>query len=89
MMEKLIDTIKSKSIIIPGYLLKNFRKLDINEKELIIISYLINSDNNLFNYQKIVEDLGYDMKEILTIMNSLSERNLVKIDVKKDNAIHY
>ena len=42
-MDKVVNLLKDKDISIPKLLLKNYKKLNINETELIILIFLINS----------------------------------------------
>ena len=52
---KLINLLKDGSIIVPKILLTNYQQLNIDEKELILLIYLIY--NNEFNPEKIAENL--------------------------------
>lgn len=79
MMDKMIDIIKSSPFCIPSILLKKYKILDIDEKELILLIYLINSDNS-FNPKEIASFLNYDINEVMTIINSLIEKNILKIE---------
>lgn len=83
-MNKIIELLKEKPYIIPSKLLMNYRKLDISEKELIIIIYLINSDL-IFDSIKISKDLNYDHNEVLKMIDNLDKKSLAKIEVKREN----
>lgn len=80
MMDKIIDIIKSEPFYVPSILLKNYRKLDINDSEFILLLYLINTDNS-FNPKQISKDLNYDLNEVMNIINSLTEKDILKIDI--------
>ena len=43
----ILDIIKGQNIVIPYVLLKNMKKLDINYKELIFLSYLSSSSSKI------------------------------------------
>lgn len=80
MMDKVIDIIKSEPFYVPSILLKNYKKLNIDEKEFILLMYLINTDNS-FNPKQISKDLDYDLNEAMNIINSLIEKDILKIDI--------
>lgn len=86
MMDKLKDVLKTRDINIPKMLFLNYKALEINEKELIILIYLLNSDN-AFNPKLISSDLKWDFKDVLENVNELSTKGLIKIEMKTMNKI--
>lgn len=82
---KLINLLKEGNIIIPKILLTNYRKLKINEKELIFLMYLINYPE--FNPENISNELNIKPKDVLTLINSLSKKDIVKIKNRVVNNI--
>lgn len=86
MLEKVIEIIKDKDIVIPRLLFLNYKKLNINEEELILIVYLINM-GNCFDLKKISKDLSTNNKDLLKVINSLIEKGLLEIKVDKENAV--
>jgi len=85
MLEKIVDIIKQKDLTIPNMLFFNYKKLDITEKELILLIYIINS-TPCFNLKKMSEDLNINNKDLLKIINSLTEKDLLEIKVDKKHA---
>lgn len=82
---KLIEIFRDGNIVIPVYFLKNYKKFDINSDEFLFLMYLYNNGNDFsFNPDKISDDLGYDIATIMTLINDLSDKNLLKVDVKKN-----
>lgn len=79
MTDKVKELIKSKPYIIPDILLKNYHQLNITEKELIILVYLINSDLT-FNPKLIASDLNIDLKKLMEAISKLIEKDILKID---------
>jgi len=79
MYKNIVELLKSKTYMIPSTLVKNYRKLDITEKELIFIIYIMNN-NDEFNIKKITEELGFDRKEIMTLIGELSEKNILTLE---------
>ena len=86
MLEKIIDVMKQKDLIIPNMLFFNYKKLDITEKELILLIYIINS-NPCFNLKKMSTDLDINSKELLMTINSLTEKDLLEIIVDKKSTL--
>ena len=83
------DVIKiNDSLIIPGYIIKNLNKLNIDVNELILLLYFINQKNNItFDINKISLDLNLESSKILELINSLNEKNYISIEMKKNNGI--
>lgn len=80
MLGKLTDILKNEPFYIPNILFKNYRKLNITDSELIILIYLINADNT-FNPKQIAKDLNFKLNETMDLINSLIEKNIIKIDI--------
>ena len=80
MLGKVIDILKDNQFYIPSILLKNYRNLNITDSELIILIYLINSDKT-FNPKKISTDLNFELNETMSLIASLTDKGIIKIDV--------
>ena len=80
MLGKVIDMLKDNPFYIPSILLKNYRNLNITDSELIILIYLINSDKT-FNPKKISTDLNFKLNETMSLITSLTDKGIIKIDV--------
>ena len=81
MYKNIVELLKSKTYMIPSTLIKNYLKLNITEKELIFIIYIMNN-NDEFNINLICDDLGYTKKDVMALISSLSEKNLLSLHVK-------
>ena len=86
MVDKMINILKS-NLNVPLILLSNYKKLKINEKELIILIYLMNQKSSVFNPQKISEDLNIEISEVLESIEVLSNADLIAINTLKDNGL--
>lgn len=86
MVDKMINILKS-NLNVPLILLSNYKKLKINEKELIILIYLMNQKSSVFNPQKISEDLNIEISEVLESIEILSNADLITINTLKDNGL--
>ena len=80
MLDKVIKLLKTKPFYIPEILIKNYRKLNISDSELILLIYLINT-TDVFNPKQIAKDLNFKLNEVMEIFNSLIEKNIIKIDI--------
>ena len=86
MVDKMINILKS-NLNVPLILLSNYKKIKINEKELIILIYLMNQKSSVFNPQKISEDLNIEISEVLESIEVLSNSDLITINTLKDNGL--
>lgn len=80
MLEKVSDLISQKPFYIPNLLLKNYKKLNITDSELILVIYLLNEDS-IFNPKKIASDLDMNLSDAMDLINSLNEKNILKIEI--------
>ena len=81
---KLINTLKKGNIVIPLYLIQNYKKLNINLEEFIFLIYLYNiGDKCLFDPNKFAEDLALDTKEVMNYINVLSDKGLITVKTLK------
>lgn len=83
MYKNIVELLKSKTYMIPSTLIKNYRKLEITEKELIFIIYIMNN-NDEFNIKRITEELGFDRKEIMTLIGELGEKNVLSLEMNEN-----
>lgn len=82
MMDKVIQIMKSP-LVIPKVLLMNYSKLNIDEKSLIVLIYLMNSKTLAFNPKQISDDLHLSVGEVLQIIDQLSSNDIIRIELKK------
>ena len=90
MNKNLIDELLriNNNLIVPGYLLKYFSKLDLSLDEFIMILYFLNNKEKLiFNPKKISEDLYISQNEVLETINNLQEKGYISIEISKVNKI--
>ncbi|MFA5407705.1 MAG: hypothetical protein WC343_02925, partial [Bacilli bacterium] len=81
--EKLIEVMKMKSISVPLYLARNYKALNIDEREILLISVLMNVDT-LIDYNKIAFYLNIVEQDVLLTINNLQEKGLLEIKVVKN-----
>lgn len=82
----LTKILESGNIVIPIYMLKGYKKLNIELDEFIFLMYLYNKGNNIpFNPEKMCNDLGLDLEQIMNYVSTLTEKKYIKVDVLKQN----
>ena len=73
---KIIDILKEGNIVIPSYLLKNYKKLKLELNEFIFLMYLYNKGNNtVFDPVKFSNDLGIELEKTLEHVSNLNDKN--------------
>lgn len=83
---KLIDIFKNGNIVVPLYLLKNYKELNLEMDEFIFLMYLYNiGDKFLFDPMKFSNDLGIDTKDIMNYIGILTDKKLIKVEVLKND----
>ena len=79
---KLIDIFKNGNIVVPLYLLKNYKELNLEMNEFIFLMYLYNlGDRFLFDPNKYSNDLGIDTTNIMNYISVLTDKKLIKVEV--------
>ena len=86
---KFNKVIQDGNIVIPLYILKYFKKLNITMDEFIFLMYLYNKQDKIdFNPDKIANDLNLDIMEVMGFISVLSDKGYISLDViKSDNNI--
>lgn len=85
MNEVVTDILKEQPIIIPKVLLKYYTKLNITEKELIILICIINKgDKIVYDPGLFTEEIGMKPYEAMQILNDLSEKAILEIKVENN-----
>lgn len=82
---KVIELLKNGTFIVPKLLLINYKKFKISDNELIVLIYLLN--NNEFDPDRISRDLGLDIKELLTVINSLTKKDILCLNSVTNNNV--
>ncbi|MBQ2946549.1 MAG: DnaD domain protein [Bacilli bacterium] len=86
-MSQIIELLKNINYQVSKELLFNYKKLNITDSEFIILIYLINQSSTIYNPKQIGNDLKLDLNNVLELINSLCEKNIIKIEMKKINNI--
>ena len=83
--DNLVELFKTGNIVIPIYLLRKYKKLDIEMEEFVFLMYLVNLKDSVFDPNKIAEDLNIDKTEVMNYIGILSDKKLLSLDTKKND----
>lgn len=89
MNKKINKVIEDGNIVIPIYMLKNYKKLNLNMDEFVFLMYLYNKQDKIdFNPDKISQDLNIDIMEVMGYVSVLTDKGYLNLDVlKSDNNV--
>lgn len=85
-MENIVNLLQKKIYTVPGLLLENYKKLNLNEKELVFMIFIVNN-SLLFNPKYIADSLHWTLPEVLEVVDTLTQKSLLSIEVRKDHNI--
>ena len=84
--KNIINYLRAKDLVVPNVLLFNRNKLNLDEKEIIFLSYLISFKGDiLFDLDSFCKELNYSESELMVIISGLCEKNYIDMKVKKKN----
>lgn len=82
---KLNNLIQEGNIVIPLYLFKLHKKFNLTLEEFIFLMYLYNKDFQIFDPEKISDDLNIPLEEVLSNVSILADKGILSLDVNKSN----
>ena len=83
---ELVNIFKKGNLVIPMYILENYKKLDINMEEFVFLMYLYNSGNRfIFDPGKFSNDLGIDLSDIMNYIGVLTDKHFIRVEVIKND----
>lgn len=85
MLDKIIDLLQIRDFSISKFLICNYKKIDIDDSELIVLIYLLNT--NEFYPKRISQELDLDLSKVMEIISSLSEKKIIEIKTTVQNNI--
>lgn len=84
---KLNDLIKDGNIVIPLYMLRLYKKYNLNLDEFIFLMYLYNKNFTIFDPELISEELNYDIMEVMGYISVLVDKGLITLDIDKTSGV--
>ena len=85
-MNKILDLLKQGSIIIPTIFFSNYKKLELEDREFILLCYLMNNKEE-FNPKQIGMNTGYSFKEVLEIIDNLTNKGFLDIEIRTNSNV--
>lgn len=84
MEEKVISILKDRTISVSKIILKNYKKLNISDTELIIMMVLMSfGDKVMYNPEELASVISTDKYEVMSVINKLVEKNIISFEVEK------
>lgn len=84
---KLNDLIKDGNIVIPLYMLRLYKKCNLNLDEFVFLMYLYNKNFTIFDPELIATELNFDIMEVMGYISLLVDKDLVSLDISKNNGV--
>ncbi len=81
---KLNRVIGDGNIVIPLYMLKFYKNLNLTMEEFVFLMYLYNKQDKIdFNPEKIALDMNLDIMEVMGYISVLTDKGYLSLDVMK------
>ena len=81
----ILNLLQDKPIVVPRILFNNYRKLNIDEEELIVIMLIISLGNKIeYNPEIFVQELNIDRHKVMGIISNLMGKNILSLEVIKN-----
>jgi len=78
--------LKQGNVVIPLYLLQNYRKFSVSLEEFLFLMYLYNQGEVfVFDPSKIGKDLSISSSQVMEFISRLSEKHLVQVEVRRND----
>lgn len=88
--DKIIDLLKLRPIVIPRILLNNYRLFNITDGEFIVIMVLLSyGDKITYNPEEFAREVRMSKHEVMSIIDSLCDKNIISLVVEKVNKKTY
>lgn len=84
---KLNDLIKDGNIVIPIYMLRLYKKYNLELDEFIFLMYLYNRNFTVFDPELIANELNYDIMEVMGYISVLADKGLITLDIDKNSGV--
>ena len=82
---KIMDILKDGNLVLPIYLLKNYKELHLELNEFIFLMYLYNrGERFLFNPNEFGEQLNLDLTQVMNLVGILTDKGFIRIEVLKN-----
>ncbi|MBR2828400.1 MAG: DnaD domain protein [Bacilli bacterium] len=83
---KVVDLFRERNIVVPIYLLKNYKKFNVELDCFLFLIYLYNLGNKtLFNPNLFSKELNMDLSMVMSFVDDLTEKKLIRVEVLKND----
>lgn len=83
---KLIEMFKQGHMVIPLFLMQNYKKFNIKLDEFIFLMYLYNCGNKfVFDPSKFSAEMGIELKDVMNYIDVLTSKKLIRVEVLKND----
>lgn len=82
---KLRELIKDKPVVVPLLLLREYPKLNLQIDEFVLLIYLLDKDQVIFDPSVIASDLKMDMMKVMEFVSNLTDKGLVNLNTRKND----
>ena len=81
----ILKILQDNPIVVPRILFNNYKRLNIDEEELIIIMLIISLGNKIeYNPDIFVKELNIDKHRVMCLISSLTSKNILSLEVIKN-----
>ena len=85
MNNNVLNLLQDSPIVVPRILFNNYKRLNINEEELIVIMLIITLGNKIeYNPDIFVRELNLERHKVMKIINDLKEKNLLDLEMVRN-----
>ena len=79
---KIIDIFKDGNIILPIYLIKHYREMNLKLEEFLFLMYLYDLGNHYaFDPNKFCNDLNIKLEDIMNYVSILTDKGFISVEV--------
>lgn len=83
---KLIDVFKQGNIVIPIFMLQQYKNFKLKLEEFVFLMYLYNlGDKFLFDPGKFSKDLNLEMATVMNLIGELTDKHFIRVEVLKND----
>ena len=81
----ILKILQDNPIVVPRILFNNYRRLNINEEELVIVMLVISLGNKIeYNPDIFVRELDMDKVKVMTLISNLMSKNIISLEMVKN-----
>lgn len=81
----IIKVLKDKNYVVPSYILKNYKKLNLSLDAFVMLIYLINVEEPIsFDIKKLSKKLNLNKKDIMFSLDELKNQKIILIKLEEN-----